>query len=132
MRVCQYLVDPGAWTTAWVPLSYKVTKNATEYRWGSTGDLIAIARVYPQSAKRVVLGDLWLHASQHGKVLPDGRKVSVVFLGRVLAKAATKFPGARLELHVDGGNIPAIRLYQRLGFRRTGSKVGGRQVWVLP
>ena len=123
MVVTTHALDQDHWSTDWVPISYTIILSKQQlqksytFLWANQPTVFALARAYYCSPTRLELGDVWLKEECRGARIGDN-KVSVVFMKRVISKIWRLFPKAtRISLIVASGNIPAIKLYQRLGFQ---------------
>jgi len=114
--------DSNHWTTNWVPMSYipilsrQQLNHSVSFVWSLDYTLLAICRAYYIDQETIEMGDVWLHDKYRGHKI-NGEKVSVLFMQRVIRKIWKTYPNAtQIRLVVAQDNIPAIKLYRKLGF----------------
>lgn len=128
MRIYKLPLDEHHWSTNWIPISYtnmispRSYTNSSTYLWYTNqnrGKMVnAICRAYKISSERVEIGDVWLAEQFRGKKINNGsEKISYVFMKRVLKRIWKDYKGiSKITLLVSKNNIPAVKLYEKLGF----------------
>lgn len=126
MRIYSSILDENHWSSEWIPISYNSVltkaqlKNSKTFLWKDGYTVLAIARGYKMSPNRIEIGDVWLNPMCRGKRDEKGRKLSSLFFSKVISKIWQTWPRvSKITLIVEGSNIPAIKLYERLHFHIT-------------
>ena len=125
MRIETIHVNKDHWSTGWIPISYESLLSQTQlqksrvFLWHKDKEeVLAICRAIYINKANVELADLWLNPDLRGKKTKD-KKISTLFLKKVVQKIWTNFPHARkLTLLVAKDNLPALKLYEKLGFQQ--------------
>lgn len=124
MRIQTIPISKDHWSTEWIPISYEtqLTQNQLQksraFLWHENQEeVLAICRAIYINKNNVELSDLWLNPDLRGKTR-NGNKISTLFLKKVIGKIWISFPSAqKLTLLVAKDNVPARKLYEKLGFQ---------------
>lgn len=116
-------LDEEHWSSDWIPISYKLNKKnfdkSRTFLWSEDYEVNAICRAYFMSDEQVEIGDVWLNENLRGKVDKNGRKYSIEFMKRVISKIWKIYnQSTKISLIVDKENIPAIKLYEKIHFKK--------------
>lgn len=116
-------LDEKHWSTNWIPISYKLSKKnynkSVTFLWEQNYQVNAICRAYFISNTKIEIGDIWLNDKYRGKYNNNGIKYSIEFMKKIISKIWKIYKSAKIiSLIVDQKNIPAIKLYQKLHFKK--------------
>ena len=134
MKITKIKLSEEHWSTGWIPISYKnillpeeFNKSVT-FLWSENNIIKAICRGYyiknTENSKldRIEIGDVWLNENLRGTFLNiKGKKikVSLIFMKNIVSKIWKLYPNINyISLVVSKDNIPAIRLYENLNFKK--------------
>lgn len=136
MKIIKLKLSPEHWSTDWIPVSYKNILSKQEYDksvtflWSENYIIKAICRCYyiqnsaisGEKLDRIEIGDIWLNENLRGTFLNvKGKKikVSLLFMKNIVAKIWKLYPKINIiSLVVSKDNIPAIKLYEKLNFKK--------------
>tara|TARA_B100000315_G_C14313494_1_gene467440 strand:- start:211 stop:654 length:444 start_codon:yes stop_codon:yes gene_type:complete len=116
-------LDEKHWSTNWIPISYilgnKNYSKSLTFLWATDYQVNAICRAYYISKIRIEIGDIWLNDKYRGRYDKYGNKYSVKFMKKIIAKIWKIYKSAtKISLIVDEKNVPAIKLYEKLNFKK--------------
>lgn len=116
-------LNENHWSVDWIPISYKLNKKnynkSITFLWSKNYEVNAICRAYFISNTKIEIGDIWLNDKYRGKYNNNGIKYSIEFMKKIISKIWKIYKSAKIiSLIVDQKNIPAIKLYQKLHFKK--------------
>lgn len=119
-------INNDHWSSNWIPISYinslnnnKINKSTT-YLWSIKNEVNGIARAYYINSKQIEIADIWINPKYRGKIYKkkSDNKYSYEFLKKVIYKIFNDYKNiVKITLLVSNDNIPAIKLYDKLGFK---------------
>ena len=119
MNIETLQLDEKHWSTSWIPISFKINKKSQTFLWSEKYQIIAICRAYYISNTKIEIGDVWVNEKYRGKRNENGTKYSVLFMREVISKIWKIYESVtKIGLIVDKENLPAIKLYQKLHFKK--------------
>ena len=116
-------LDNKHWSTNWIPISYNLSKKnynkSVTFLWETNYQVNSICRAYFISNTQIEIGDVWLNEKYRGKYNKYGTKYSVYFMKKIISKIWKIYKSAtKISLIVDEKNVPAIKLYEKMDFKK--------------
>ena len=116
-------IDSNHWSTEWIPISYDLSiinyNKSVTLLWEGEKQVYGLCRAYFISQSNIEIGDVWINNIYRGRNNIFGIKYSVEFLENSISQIWNKFKQAKIiSLIVDFENIPALKLYEKLKFKK--------------